>query len=97
MDSVGKLFTGGIVLIISLVLSGLGKMMLWNWFIAPLGLPEISFLIAIGISLTIVAFRGSNNSKIKDDTFEGVCETMLASVVFVWFIVLIGAVVRLFV
>lgn len=38
---------------------------LWNWFIAPLGAPQIGIATALGISLTaaVIRFKGAKNDE----------------------------------
>lgn len=45
------------------LLQGWSISTLWNWFIAPLGAPEIGIATALGISLTagVLRFKGTRN------------------------------------
>jgi len=96
MDKVGKFFIGALVTLGALITTGYAKMLLWNWFIAPIGFIEINFLWAIGIGLAITAFKGVNDSK-RDygkDEFLGYCVTSISAILWIWVLVAIGAIVR---
>lgn len=41
---------------------------LWNWFVAPLGAPQIGIATAIGISLTVAVIRMKGSAKSPERT-----------------------------
>ncbi|MDG4698844.1 hypothetical protein P7V44_21710 [Providencia sp. CRE-3FA-0001] len=61
-------FTG---LIINTLYSGLIFMLLWNWFVVPLGGVRINFLWAIGLlSLITISFNPKLDSLSKDKELD---------------------------
>jgi len=42
---------GLVFTIVSIALNGLTIMLLWNWFLVPIGVKSIGFVLALGISL----------------------------------------------
>ena len=94
MEKFGKFSLGTILFALAIFVQSIGQMFMWDWFIVPLGLPTISFWLAMGISLTISVFHNSQ-SKAKDgnDLIKGYatnCFVYLA----LWGI---GALVHLFI
>lgn len=48
-------------------MSGYTAKTLWGWFVVPLGVPQIGLAHAIGLSLTLTAFR-SRTTEPKDES-----------------------------
>lgn len=94
MEKFGKFSLGTILFALAMFLQSLVQMFMWNWFIVPLGLPTISFWMAIGVSMTISAFHNSSQkSKDANEMIKGFatnCFVYLA----LWGI---GALVHLFI
>ena len=71
LEIVGLIFLSIALSAVGMFILGVVLMFLWNWFIAPLGTIEISYWMAIGISLTISAFslrNAFNTVKEKNDS-----------------------------
>ena len=56
MKSFGKFCAILIVIIISIIISGIVVSKMWNWFIVPLGVSPIGFWLAAGISMMVSLF-----------------------------------------
>lgn len=55
-----------LVQIIQAVMNSLALKLLWNWFLVPLGVVQISFLHAVGIAM-IISLLNSHTSLQEDD------------------------------
>lgn len=53
MAAVGLLVLLGLLMVVGSVIRGFVLSTLWSWFIVPIGGPEISIPIAIGISIIV--------------------------------------------
>jgi hypothetical protein len=71
MEKFGKFSLGTILFALAIFLQSLVQMFMWNWFMVPLGLPTISFWLAMGISLTISAFHSSQSKAESEDLIKG--------------------------
>ena len=56
IESLGAL----ILFIPSILFSGWVVMLLWGWFIVPLGMPEVGLALALGISVLVSAITPVN-------------------------------------
>lgn len=93
MERFGKFSLGTILFALAIFLQSLVQMFMWNWFFVPLGLPTISFWLAMGISMTISVFHNSQSKAKSEDLIEG-----FATSCFVYLALWgIGAIVHLFI
>ena len=58
------------------LLRGWAISMLWGWFLAPLGVPPITIIHGVGISIFGSMFHSTVSSKTEYSTWEGVKSTM---------------------
>ena len=93
MEKFGKFSLGTILFALAMFLQSLEQMFMWNWFIVPLGLPTISFWLAMGISLTISVFHGIQSKAKNEDLIKGFAASCFAYLA-VWGV---GALVHLFI
>ena len=93
MEKFGKFSLGTILFALAMFLQSLVQMYMWNWFIVPLGLPTISFWLAMGISLTISVFHNSQSKKKSEGIIKGLVISCFVSLAF-WGV---GALVHLFI
>lgn len=93
MEKFGKFSLGAILFALAIFVQSIVQMFMWNWFIVPIGLPTISFWLAMGISLTISAFHGSQSKAKSDDLIKGFATSCFVNLAF-WGI---GALVHLFI
>ena len=93
MKKFGKFSLGTILFALAIFVQSIVQMFMWNWFIVPLGLPTISFWLAMGISLTISTFHGSQ-SKAKGEDLIKVFTTSCFVSLALWGV---GALVHLFI
>lgn len=85
----------GVVLVVFSILGffylGLVYKLMWGWFIVPLGLPELSYLNALGLNLLVNLFSFSNEKKTIKDAKESFMLALTPSL-----ILLVGFLVHLF-
>jgi hypothetical protein len=65
MDTIGKIFTGVIMLIIYIIISGFLLMKTWAWFIVPVftSVPKLTFAQSVGISIFLSIFITKRDNK----------------------------------
>ena len=69
----------GIIFFIAII-KGLVVMLLWNWFVVPLGVPYINFIHSIGIALVINYLTMHDYStKSKKENFEQMFNSVVTS------------------
>lgn len=68
METIGKIVTFTISLLVSIIVAGWAIAKLWGWFIVPLGVTEITMMHGIGIRASMSALRGyGRESKEPED------------------------------
>lgn len=67
MQNVGYFFVALIVAFLLIMNAAYPASLMWNWFVSPLGLPEIGFANAAGIILTLSAFKIKAKAKKDGD------------------------------
>lgn len=93
MEKFGKFSLGIILFALAIFVQSIVQMFMWNWFIVPLGLPTISFWLAMGISLTISVFHSSQSTKKSENLIKGFTTSCFVSLALWGF----GALVHLFI
>lgn len=93
-----RLFLIGLLVdAVMVVINGVVVMLLWGWYIAPLGAPTIGFVGSVGISLLATVLTSKRVPPGKD---EGMEQAMIASLVHnlftLAFCVVVGFVFHLF-
>ncbi len=63
LATVGSLFVFALMFLLLALYYALAVMLLWNWFVAPLGLPQIGIARAYGIFLFAGLFRQYGEEK----------------------------------
>jgi len=63
MEDFGKLCAFILLYLGGIFLEGLVLMILWNWFVVPIGVKEINFVVALGISVISSMFIPSKQEK----------------------------------
>ncbi len=67
LESIGKLFVGGLLLVLNLVSRGWAISTLWNWFVAPpFNAPRLTILSAIGLAMAVTLFTFDWRKAIKE-------------------------------
>jgi hypothetical protein len=64
-----KTFLGILSIVIAAVISGTVLMVLWGWFIVPLGVPAIRVVHGIGIAITVSFLTHQVSAERKDPDF----------------------------
>ena len=61
-----------ISIICNVILSGLTAELLWNWFVAPLGIQTITFVWALGIGcfITAIMSRPTFTFEVRDNIYK---------------------------
>lgn len=99
MNKVGKIILGLLVTAIQTFVLGVVLMFLWNWFIAPLGVVQIGYWLALGISLTINTFfiRIPKREEDKNGDFLEAVGTEVGYIIALLLIWGMGAIIHLFI
>ena len=88
-----------VCVIASIILNGLTVMLLWKWFIVPLGIVPISFVMALGIS-GFVRFLTHYPYQVKSEKKKDFEDTMISligeSIIYPAFVLLFGYILSLF-
>ena len=86
-----------LVIVVGAISGGWALSTLWGWFIVPVfGLPSISIVQAIGISLLVGSFKGSSQSSRKDKTTSESLGEITVALLMPPFSVFLGWIVTLF-
>ena len=91
---VGAVVVWLIMIVLTAFVQGVVLMNLWNWFIAPLGVAQINYWLAVGISMTMRVFINSGSSSKEDDN---VWSNFFGSIIGYLIIWGIGAIIVLFI
>ena len=99
MNKVGKITLGLLVTAIQTFVLGVVLMFLWNWFIAPLGVAQIGYWLALGISLTINTFfiRIPKRDEGENGDFLEAIGTEVGYIIALLLIWGMGAIIHLFI
>ena len=85
MDTIGKFFTGIIMLIVSIIISGFLLMKTWAWFIAPVftSVPKLTFTQSVGVSIFLSIFIAKRANKAnKEYEFYELVEKFFNDLIF---------------
>ena len=95
MKLFGTIVAGVLMYLLSIFVSGVVLMFMWNWFIVPLGVIKIGIWLAVGISMTIRFFIGLDLSRDKNNSgFFTSCITNILACLLTWGI---AAIIQLFI
>ena len=70
--------------------------MLWNWFVAPMGVPAITILTGAGLTLVCGAIRARNTKSTSDESQTDRFERLAAMVLIPAITVFIGWIIKTF-
>jgi len=108
METLGKFFTGIILLIVGIMITGFVVMKFWGWFIVttitmtapgPMGMNvdiainPLTFAQAIGLSMFFTLLSKRPDSR-PDDTFADVVERWLVNAAYIGIIFFIGWIIH---
>ena len=97
MDKLRQVLGGAAIAIGGPVVKAYGIMFLWNWFIAPLGAPEINPAWAIGVQLAVTAlWMGLSATKTGSLDKDYGARAVIWNCAAVWVCAGWGAIARLF-
>ena len=85
-----------IVCILIFLWCGFVVMMLWNWFIVPIGLMRVNLAHALGIDCLVTFLVTLNPKKIADEASKNIKDKFTWGFVFPASMLLVGWIVRLF-
>jgi len=88
----------GLIMIVVGVLGGIAQalvlMMMWRWYITPLGVPEINIFHSAGIILTKIAIAPGGTQSITNDEW---LSQMLKGIIALSIVFALGAILQVFV
>jgi hypothetical protein len=97
METIGKFFTGLILLILTAIIGGFIMVKFWEWFVLSVfTLPSLNLIQAIGFSYFLgwLTYRGKEK-KDKEFSFEKFMDTFIDTLVFSGLLFLIGWLIHL--
>jgi hypothetical protein len=88
---IGVPITAAVILLPHLAIEGFVLMVLWNWFLVPLGLPALTFGLAVGVQIvmTMLQQRGPalpEGKKLLNEMFNFIIMRPLSCLVFGWLV-----------
>lgn len=97
MDSIGKFFTGLIMIIVSTIVVGFVLMKTWAWFVVPVftSLPKMTFGQAVGLSVFLSILIARKDDKEID--FDELVEKFFGGLIFTALLFLFAWLVYVFI
>lgn len=91
---VGAVVVWLIMIVLTAFVQGVVLMNLWNWFVSPLGVAQINYWLAVGISMTMRVFINAGSSSKEDDSAWSNFFGSIIGYLIIWGI---GAIIVLFI
>lgn len=79
-------------------LRGLTIMLLWGWFVVPLGLPVIGMALSMGLGLFAVYITGANKTIVRRDAGKiDMGKSLRSTITYPVIVIILGFIFHLFV
>jgi hypothetical protein len=97
MESIGKIFTGLVMIVVATIIAGFMLFKLWVWFIIPVfpSLPTLTFAQAVGITVFLTVIFGKRNTKDRD--YDEIVESFFNELIYTALVFLFAWIVYLFI